>query len=66
MANHVVFVHGFLDAASVWETVRARLEAESISKRALDLPGMGGTVSVSAPISLAGGVRGIRTEFGPC
>ena len=40
----IVFVHGFLDAASVWETVQARLEAESISTRALHLPGMGGTL----------------------
>ena len=48
----VVFVHGFLDAAKVWETVQARLGAAGISTRALDLPGMGGTPSDSASISL--------------
>jgi pimeloyl-ACP methyl ester carboxylesterase len=48
----IAFVHGFLDAASAWETVQARLEAAGISTRALHLPGMGGTLSDSASISL--------------
>jgi pimeloyl-ACP methyl ester carboxylesterase len=48
----VAFVHGFLDAASVWETVQADLGAAGISTRALGLPGMGGIPSDSASISL--------------
>src|SRR5262245_56603328 len=48
----VAFVHGLLDAASVWETVQAGLGAGGISTRALGLPGMGGIPSDSASISL--------------
>lgn len=51
-AHAVVFVHGFLDAAAVWDDVVAALKTQGISAIQLDLAGMGERVQADGPISL--------------
>lgn len=51
-AHAVVFVHGFLDAAAVWDDVVAALKTEGISAIQVDLAGMGERVQADGPIGL--------------
>lgn len=48
----LLFVHGFLDAARIWDPVRRQLANVGIASAAVDLPGMGGTPADLAGLSL--------------
>ena len=48
----VVFIHGFLDAASVWSDVASALQGAGIASAAVNLPGMGGVTAKPDEISL--------------
>ncbi len=41
-SHALLFVHGFLDAGAVWESVIANMTTTDLQKVTLDLPGMGG------------------------
>jgi pimeloyl-ACP methyl ester carboxylesterase len=49
----VVFVHGFLDAAPVWNDVIAELKTDGIAALQVDLAGMGARVADEGPFDLA-------------
>jgi pimeloyl-ACP methyl ester carboxylesterase len=40
-ASALVFIHGFLDDGSFWQSTIQALEARKLSSVTLDLPGMG-------------------------
>jgi pimeloyl-ACP methyl ester carboxylesterase len=40
-ANSLVFIHGFLEDGSFWQSTMEALEARNLSVVTLDLPGMG-------------------------
>jgi pimeloyl-ACP methyl ester carboxylesterase len=48
----VLFVHGFLDGASVWDDVVARLEGRNVELIQVDLAGMGERSSEDGPYTL--------------
>lgn len=48
----LLFVHGFLDGAAVWDGVETALAELELEKITLDLPGMGALASADGPISL--------------
>jgi pimeloyl-ACP methyl ester carboxylesterase len=50
----LVFIHGFLDGAAVWDAVVLALGARAHDALCVDLPGMGGRAGERAPLSLAG------------
>ncbi len=50
----LVFIHGFLDGAAVWDDVVQALGERADDALCVDLPGMGGRASERAPSSLAG------------
>ncbi|MDL2400293.1 alpha/beta fold hydrolase [Rhizobium mayense] len=47
-----VFIHGFLDAGSIWDRVVGGLEAQDARKVTLDLPGMGALTADPGRIDL--------------
>jgi pimeloyl-ACP methyl ester carboxylesterase len=50
----LVFIHGFLDGAAVWDDVVQSLGERANDALCVDLPGMGGRADERAPASLAG------------
>ena len=50
----LVFIHGFLDGAAVWDDVVQALGERAHDALRVDLPGMGGRAGERAPLSLAG------------
>ena len=55
----VVFVHGFLDDAGVWDDVIARLPAPAPPVDAIDLAGMGSRAGDGGPYGLARGAEDV-------
>src|SRR5579859_1844639 len=53
-ATRILFIHGFLDGASIWDAVRERLASVHLKAEAIDLAGMGGTDAPADSISLDG------------
>jgi pimeloyl-ACP methyl ester carboxylesterase len=53
-ANTLVFIHGFLDDASFWQSTIQALETRNLSVVTLDLPGMGEAADDPGPFSLDG------------
>ncbi len=50
--TRIIFIHGFLDGASIWDAVRDRLAPVGLYGEAVDLAGMGGTEAAPESISL--------------
>jgi len=50
----LVFIHGFLDGAAVWDDVVQALGERAHDALCVDLPGMGGRADERVPTSLAG------------
>ncbi len=51
-ANALVFIHGFLDDGSFWQSTIESVEARNLSVVTLDLPGMGKAAGDPGPFSL--------------
>ena len=51
-ANTLVFIHGFLDDSSFWQSTIQALEARNLSAVTIDLPGMGQAADDPGPFSL--------------
>jgi pimeloyl-ACP methyl ester carboxylesterase len=51
-ANTLVFIHGFLDDSSFWQSTIQALEARNLSAVTIDLPGMGKAADDPGPFSL--------------
>jgi len=66
-SHALLFVHGFLDAGAVWESVIANMTTTDLQKVTLDLPGMGGRNADDGGISLeryASEVGAVLKELG--
>ena len=50
----LVFIHGFLDGAAVWDDVRQALGARADDALCVDLPGLGGRTGEHGPFTLDG------------
>lgn len=48
----IIFLHGFLDEASLWEPVIARIDADRYRCLAIDLPGVGARSDANGPFDL--------------
>jgi pimeloyl-ACP methyl ester carboxylesterase len=67
-ANTLVFIHGFLDDSSFWQSTIQALEARNLSAMTIDLPGMGKAADDSGPFSLdrlAQAVASVVDAVGP-
>src|SRR5438445_4927146 len=63
----VVFVHGFLDEGSLWQSVAGALADECVTSVAPNLPGMGGRAADRGPFTLnrlAADVASVVEGFG--
>src|SRR5258708_13189497 len=66
-SHALVFVHGFLDAGAIWNSVIANMTAADLQKVTLDLPGMGRLNADDGEISLeryASEVGAVLKELG--
>jgi pimeloyl-ACP methyl ester carboxylesterase len=60
-ANTLVFIHGFLDDASFWQSTIQALETRNLSPVTLDLPGMGNAADDLGPFSLDRLAQGVAS-----
>jgi pimeloyl-ACP methyl ester carboxylesterase len=69
MTSALVFIHGFLDGAAVWDEIVAALGARAADALRVDLPGMGARAGEDGPFSLdrlaADVARQVRAQSRP-
>jgi pimeloyl-ACP methyl ester carboxylesterase len=62
----VLFVHGFLDGAAVWDDVKTHLGPDAATLAAVDLAGMGGRAGEGGPFTLERFAADVAASLAAC